>query len=200
MSDEISEFHLQIDRYVKGKLSPSELDHFEDYLMEHPEIIPDIEAARLIKDTVQPGGDEETAPAPRAWIQQPLSMAASILLIITGSLHFVGGDTESIEGAVVAEIQLSKMRNAATPTFALPESGAVLLTVDAGPSHAARYAVQVLDWNGIEAISAATAEANQGWIQLVTTPLAPGQYTLKAHPIDRSDIEGIELTFSISRD
>ena len=97
------ELHDVVARYVKNDLVDAEREAFEDYYFEHPEMLEEIEAERLLRASMKAHG-QQAEPVHRAGSRAPLfAVAASLLVgVMLGGLlpmPFDGGD------AGVAQVQ-----------------------------------------------------------------------------------------------
>ena len=81
---------------MRGSLTPTELDRFEDFLLQHPQLLADVEAAQALRSAelvaVLPDQADTSAAKPVSeglghWLRQPLSMAACLLLVVSLGLN-----------------------------------------------------------------------------------------------------------------
>jgi hypothetical protein len=100
--------HHIVDRYVQGRLISDELADFEIFMLEHPEIIDEIEYAKGMQNSIAAVEQDLTpnvAPKRRSFLISPYySAAASILLIVaTASSMFFYSRVVNLEQAITVD-------------------------------------------------------------------------------------------------
>ena len=157
----IDEKHV-IERYLQGKLAEDELSAFEIYMLDHPEIVDDVEYARGMQDALIGVKDELYANTPSPTLTQPPSgfwlgrqyaLAATVLFAITltisGLLYQrIGGLNDEIAElrrpvAVTDEIWLEPVRGGRERIVERSEGTALVLRVDVGAASADSYTAEL---------------------------------------------------------
>lgn len=192
-----------VDAYVRGSLPPTELDRFEDFLLQHPQLLADVEAAQALRsaeladvlpdqsDTARPGVAKPVPGGLGHWLRQPLSMAACLLLVVSLGLN-LRPSAESPTGMGIAdEIQLGALRGESTMQFThVP--GPRLITVDLGPEIEGQVDVEIA--GGVHSVSLQSVPTSLGLVMAVVTDLPPGDYVVN---VSRQDKVLVQSSFSV---
>lgn len=180
-----------IDMYLGKQLSAEELADFEIRMLEDPQLMEAVQQAELMRETFK----EQQAPAKshsnvsylpfRAWIKQPLSLAASVVLgvgvLLSGSEYLLLDDGGlSIENgyAVSSVINLSPTRSAQEE---LVLSGGVhLLQVDVGISLAdVSYLLSFTSEDNSQNYEFSVTPDSNGIVRLLTPATLAGSYIME---------------------
>jgi hypothetical protein len=187
------------ERYVAGQLSPEETTEFEEYLLENPEVIDQVEIARQLKlglRTLSEEGKlaEVIAPrtAPRRWLMAA-SIAALALMLGLSTWFLRTGPTllaASLEGLgesrpIAGEYMLGRIRGVSQQTIPLAaQPAAVALRFEAPQAGADSSFTAELKRGGN--VVASVNELRPGADGLITiyleaSRLEPGDYVVQVH-------------------
>ncbi|MEM6484308.1 MAG: hypothetical protein AAF662_04910 [Pseudomonadota bacterium] len=171
-------------RYARGELKGKELDGFEDYLMEHPELLEQIETESVLKNAI----DAEVVPLrSRPSIHrtaqskfQPFA-AAACLMIALGAVYFAATAQRDPSGAVISdELRFEPLRSGGTSSIPYIESGKglTLFSVDVGlrPGDVSQLIITGSD--GHEALRFSDLSVIDGYVQFTVGDLAADTYRL----------------------
>lgn len=177
-----------IDRYLNDKLSAGERTAFELMLLEDPQLFERVQLLEAFKRSL---ADESAALTSkrelfalpfRAWLQQPLSLAASVLVTGLGlqvlyATFTQGGAAQGVGVGTVFVLEATRGSGQLALTGAAP----YLFQIDAGPGAAgAEVAISLHEAGGAEvlAMDGLTVDAN-GWVRLVIRQPLAGAYTVE---------------------
>lgn len=148
--------HL-VDRYVQGKLSDTELEEFEIYMLEHPEIVDDIEFAKGMQSSMSSAGKElfagDRIAVSQSMLGSPYALAATVLLAL--SLSFSGYQYLKIEeleneiahsgspASIGHEYYLETVRGESDFTIEQQKRRAVIIRADVGVAEAESWSVEL---------------------------------------------------------
>lgn len=197
----------QIIRYLREQLSAQEKAQFEVRMLEEPELLERVQllealtlelrseaASALLADTA----DTSTRVLPfRAWIRQPLSLAASLLaaVAVVHSLYRGPAEAPQIFSAPVGTVVLLEGNRSDLPTE-VSGSGPYLMQIDAGlDAQAASFSVVIRNAGNQQVIVEETglgADAN-GWLRLLVQGLPAGEYAVA---VTAADAQGAPQTRS----
>ena len=179
------------ERYVAGQLSPEESAEFEEYILEHPEVIDQVELARHLKlglHTLSERGTLQniigSKPAQdRRWLAAA-GLAAMAFLI--GLSAWFRSSPELLLSAsvdsrpIAGEYILVRTRAAEEVTFAIPAEPAVLLVKLEAPrsTTATHYQVDLVRGTETAGRLDSIEAGPDGWLVVYVNPasLAPGEY------------------------
>lgn len=194
----IDEHHV-IDRYARGALSGSELEAFECYLLDHPEIIEDIEYAKAMHGAIERNAELLTGTGAGSVTDMPTgstgflfsrgyAMAATVLLAIAVPFGgFLLNESRQLRdqlqfleqpAGVGSEIILEQTRGDSAVTFSFPADGALLLRVDVGPEEVGAYKVSIKNDSGYVWHGSGLAVDAMRLVSVVVPSLSPGTYSL----------------------
>lgn len=198
---------LLIDRYLGGKLSPAEHAAFEIRLLDEPFLLEQVQIAEAMKAAMSREKSALLRPSRNSsglrmnplalfgtWLQQPLSMVATVLVAVLGwqVAHTRLAEAPAFESALNSEpaavahtasalaissvVQLESSRSVATQHV----SGAApyLFKLDAGlGNEAGSYAFSLKDADQHAVFSQSGLKADaEGWVQLVIADKLHGEY------------------------
>lgn len=198
--------HQLIARYVRGGLAGDDLATFEIYMLEHPEILDEIEFERGMQDALHRAGDKLVSNSPsmpvtvgrtRALATQPFAIAASLLAAVslTFSVYVytinsgLREEIASLSGPALltAEVWIEPVRGEREWLIENRQGSAVLLRVDVSGTPATSYAVTLRgDQNGVVWNQSGIMPDEEQSIGLLLNRLPPGRYQLSIH-VDGSD-------------
>lgn len=192
----IDEHHV-IDRYVRGALHEVELEAFECYILDHPEIIEDIEFAKAMQSAIARNPELLDVPpvkvgaravSPGFLFGRGYAMAATVLLAVAIPVTgYLVNDTRDLRSqlsyldrpsSVSSEIVFEQTRGESTTTISFPEEGSLLLRIDVGPEYYDVYSISITNESGYEWIGSRVAAGIAQTIGVVVPWLSPGVYTL----------------------
>jgi hypothetical protein len=141
----------------------------------------------LIEERAALGAKPELLASPfRAWLRQPLSLAASVLVVglglQLGYATLTARDAAPRSGAIGSLLLVEATRGAETP--ALSGEPPYLFQIDAGPNAAnTEFTLSLRDAGGSELmhVDELRADAN-GWARVVFDQPLAGAYTLTLAP------------------
>lgn len=122
-----------INRYNQNRLSDEELNRFEVYILEHPEIIPVIEKDRVIREAYQENksllqeatGEKDAFP----WVRG-MAMAACLVIAVVVVLNIERGEQNALRPPVILET----FRGAGDTAIQLSGEPVVQFQIDMGPA------------------------------------------------------------------
>lgn len=184
-----------IERYLGNKLGAAERAAFEIRLLEDPELLEQVQLAEAFRSAllqqksvlVSTNAGNNILPF-RAWLRQPLSLAASVLVAAFGMQMVFSGSGEApvpAGMAVGSMLLLEATRGATTPTFT--GQPPYLFQIDAGfGNDAAEFEVRLLDvTDGSSIFEQAGLRADtEGWVRLLYTASLTGQYEVELRWVD----------------
>jgi len=183
------EMQLVARRYARGELTGEELDRFEDYLMEHPELLDDIEAEGVLGQALQPNvvPMQPRTPASRgAPAGSPPWLAAACLLLALGVGYFTAGLQGPAPGAAIsAELRLEPVRGGGAreiPGIAMGY-GHTLVVLDVGVQDDDVDRLVVRRSNGDEVMRLSDLSVIDGYLQFAIADLDPGTYRVEVYPV-----------------
>jgi hypothetical protein len=196
-----------IDRYLNNKLNDGERAAFEIMLLEDEQLFARVQLldafrSSLIDEQAALGARHEPRALPlRAWLQQPLSLAACVLVLGLGVQ--VGYDTISANeaaqrgGGIGTVLLVEGTRGASR--LALSGAAPYLFQIDAGPDAAnSLVAVALRDSTGDELLRVENLRVDaNGWARVVFDQSLSGDYTLELVPAtDAATIRTFDITLS----
>ncbi|HTR00128.1 MAG TPA: hypothetical protein VMH83_09070 [Candidatus Acidoferrum sp.] len=190
-----------IDRYLNGKLTPSERTAFEVRLLDEPQLLEQVQIVDAMKSALT--GERENLPAGNAsgsgfrlvpfgvWIQQPLSLAACLMMVVFGlqlshSRSVGPADDKNADAKMAASavqslgvstlVQLEASRG--TESTRAIGNAPYLFKVDAGIGNDARSFVFTLhDAASNSVLTQPDLKAdNDGWVWVVVNGQLSGDY------------------------
>ncbi len=201
----------QIDRYLNNRLNADESSAFEVLMMEDSGLFERVQLLDAMKqgllsekDTVFETGvsTPNTEPAQRktavvlpfsAWLRQPMSLAASLLIAVLGIQTFNEGflAPRGQSGAmpIGSLVLIEGTRSGTAATFTGP--GPYLFQIDAGLGNQAEaFAVTVRDNDtNAQVVHEENLRAdNNGWVRLVLSDQLQGEYTLELSWLDAQGV------------
>ena len=211
----IREHHV-VERYLQGKLEGEELTAFEVYMLDHPEIVDDIEYARGMLEALVAAKEEliddsapQSRPAGRArfWLSREHALAATVLLgiavVFSGYLYREIGDlTEEVATLrnplpIADEVWLEPVRGARQRVIERRQGPALVLRIDVSATAATSYTATISDeqsdffWS-----QPRIAPDDQGSIRLLVAGLPDGEYRLS---VSADDDDGVSEPFAVYR-
>ncbi len=177
------EEHQFIERYVGGELSEAELNDFEVYMLDNPEVIDSIEAQRILQ--AARSGEELAAHTKqqkpkRSW--QPLAIAAVVMLGV--GVVFIQQQQPDVS-ALVATVPETLVFGAQRGVEELPAMHVShqgpplqLLKIDPGPFPGRLYDLRLAAKNGEVVVELNGLSAEAGYIEVVFNRLEVGEYEL----------------------
>lgn len=195
-----------IDRYLNSQLSDVERAAFEIMMIEDTQLFGRVQLLDAFKrsladESAALKGKRELLALPfRSWLQQPLSLAASVLVAGLG-LHVMYDAVttrESAQGSmgIGAAFVLEATRGANNPVLSgVPP---YLFQVDAGLASAgSKVAVSLRDNNGVELLRVAGLQVDaNGWARLVFDQPLAGAYTVEVVGLDASATKTFNVTLT----
>lgn len=185
--------HHLIDRYVQGRLSGADLDEFEIYMLEHPEIVDDIQYAKGMQDSISAAGEELFADSASnrktSVFGSPYAMAAMVLLTLSLSfsgyqylqiqeLKDVAAATEGL--TVISRVYyLEPVRGEADTTIELHEQAATIIHADVGVVEAESWIVELYNDDSGTVMRKEGLRTSGHIVSVVLGEIPVGQYTLR---------------------
>lgn len=206
---------LLIDRYLSGKLSPEQHAAFEIRLLDEPFLLEQVQIAESMKAalhdhkaallrTPYAGSGLQLNPLVfvSAWLRQPMSMAATLLVAVLGWQVTQTSDVEVVEGvpqpapahaassassaslAIASVVQLEGSRGIAAQRVA--GTAPYLFKLDAGLGNdATSFAFTLRDAQQHDVVSLPALKADaEGWVQLVIADKLSGNYVATLSWVD----------------
>ncbi len=195
-----------IDRYLNHKLSDVERAAFEIMMLEDSQLFSRVQLLDAFKrsladeSTTLTGKRELFALPFRSWLQQPLSLAASVLVI--GLTLQVGYDSFSLSGneqggvGIDTVFVLERMRG--TNQVVLSGAPPYLFQVDAGPNAAgAAVTVSLRAGDGMELLSVAELQVDaNGWARFIYDQPLSGSYTVELTGLNGVAAQAFDVTIT----
>lgn len=194
-----------IDRYLNNQLKEADLTAFELLMIEDEQLFARVQLLDAFKSSLH---DEQAAltvrhkamPLPfRAWLRQPMSLAASVLVLGLGLQmtyqSFATRGAEQSGGGIGAVFLLEATRGSATQA-SFSGTAPYLFQIDAGPNAAnLPVAVTVRDAGGAELLNVDNLQVDpNGWARVVFTENLAGAYTLELVPAaDRAAAQTFDI-------
>src|SRR5690606_22725952 len=181
----------EIDRYLNGQLSGQDAAAFEIRMMEDPALL---ERVQLLESLKQGLSDEQQALLKdnsskvlpfRAWLRQPLSLAASLLVAVLGLQSLYPDQDQAPVVLDVGSVLLVEGTRGASP-LNFVGSAPYLFQVDAGPAAAGtRFDLNLRDSTGTLLFAREGLPADDdGWVRLLFAGSLNGSYTLELASTD----------------
>lgn len=196
-----------IDRYLNNKLNDVERAAFEIMMLEDEQLFGRVQLLdafknSLIEESASLTVKRELMALPfGAWLRQPLSLAASVLVLglglQVGYERFAARETEPAASAIGSVFLLEATRGSNRPV--LSGTPPYLFQIDAGPNTAnAEVAVTLRDADGAELLNVDKLQVDaNGWARVVFSQPLAGAYTLEVMPAaDYSAIQTFDITVS----
>ncbi len=193
-----------IDRYLNDKLNDVERAAFEIMMLEDEQLFARVQLLDAFKRSLIEESEtlsvkrEFLALSFRSWLQQPLSLVASVL--VAGLGLQVGYDAitanDATQGSAIGAVFLVEATRGAN-RLALTGSAPYLFQIDAGPDAAnTAVAVALRDANGAEVLRVEDLKVDaNGWARVVFDGKLAGAYTLELVPADAA-IRSFDITVS----
>ena len=172
----------EIERYLQGRMTHAERAAFEVRFMEDAELFERVQLLDAFREGIQQEQAALTAASAvlpfRAWLRQPLSLAASVLVTALGVAAFYGQMEQHVPGVLPVQtlVMLETLRGGAAAN--ITGAGPYLLQIDAGPNaDAMNYTVTLRSDDGAVVLNAdgLNADAN-GWVRVMYTQALSGSY------------------------
>jgi hypothetical protein len=195
-----------IDRYLNNKLNDVERAAFEIMMLEDEQLFARVQLLDAFKRSLieESAGlsvkREFLALSFRSWLQQPLSLVASVLVaglgLQVGYDAITANEAAQRSGAIGAVLLVEATRG--TNRLALAGKAPYLFQIDAGPDAAnTAVAVALRDANGTELLRVEDLQVDaNGWARIVFDQKLAGAYTLELVPADVSAIRTFDITVS----
>lgn len=184
----------QIDRYLNGQLDAAAAVAFEIRLLEEPELLARVQLVEAMKAGLKQQAASLVAPTASAtkakiipftaWLRQPLSRAASVLvaaLVLHEFLHQLVPARGSAAGsmAVGTVVLLESSRGNVAATFTGPAP--YLLQLDVGFGNTAdNFTVTVRDSSNVAVTQLNGLDADaDGWVRLLVSEPLAGDYEVE---------------------
>lgn len=184
-----------IERWLGNKLGTAERAAFEIRLLEDPELLEQVQLAEALRVAlVQEGPTLASAISTsnvlpfRAWLRQPLSLAASVLVAALGVQLVYTGLSRAPEGSGIAVgslLLLEATRGAAPPAFS--GQAPYLFQIDSGfGNQAETFTVTVRDVTADTVVLAQDGlrADPDGWVRLLFVSAMSGEYVVDLHWTD----------------
>lgn len=196
--------HQLIARYVQGGLAGDELTTFEIYMLEHPEIVDDVEFERGMQDALsktkndlipRPSSKPTATHRMRGWPSRPLAIAASLALAISATFSAylfqmnsaLRGEISSLRNPTVlaGEVWIEPIRGEREWVIEIRQGAATLLHVDVSAIPAMSYAVTLRgEENNVFWTRSGIRPDEEKTIGILLTQLSAGRYQLSIHSDD----------------
>ena len=195
-----------IDRYLNRQMNDAETEAFEQRLFEDEQLFLRVQLLDAFKTSLTQQRAALDTPRPAlplafgAWLQQPLSRVAALLVVGLGvqlgyGLMTAGDARRAVGIDTTFVLESTRGANAMTLTGAPP----YLFQVDAGYEAAARHVSVVLrSAGGVELLRIATlpVDAN-GWARVLYDEPLSGHYALVlSNAVDGQTLREFELTIN----
>lgn len=196
---------MLIDRYLNRQMNDAEIDAFEQRMFEDEQLFMRVQLLDAFKTSLaqqHAALDRQTPALPRtfaAWMQQPLSRVAALLVVGLGLQSGYGlmtkADTRRAVGIdTTFVLEATRGANAITLTGAPP----YLFQVDAGLEAAASPVSAVLrnaDGEELLHIDTLPVDAN-GWARVLYGDPLSGRYSLELSNADGATLRDYALTIN----
>lgn len=143
------ERRLTVERYVLGRLSPAELEAFEGYFFDNPEILDEVAAAEALRDGL--ADHPAFVPSPR-WKSPLAQVAALVACVSLAAASFLYLDNQSLRGerllaaqTVQERVYLSATRSLGRQQPALAIGRNALLEISVGPLGFDSYTLRIVE-------------------------------------------------------
>ncbi len=202
----IDKHHL-IDLYAQGRLGSNQLDEFEIYMLEHPEIVDEIEIAKGMQaaigentDSLSPDTTSAFSPKgnKRLIFARGYAIAATALLgmsaVYSTMLSIQVEELQSTvadlrEPSLIAEeLWFEPVRGEHAPAVRQIAGEATVIHIDVSSADAAHYVVELSnDTSGYRWRQSQVQADDEQLIRLVLPSLPPGNYSLSVASDSGSD-------------
>jgi hypothetical protein len=185
-----------IERYLRGTLTPDELGQFELYMLEHPEVVDDIEYARGLGDALVAAKDDllTTAVArdrPGFFFGPRYAVAVTVVLALTSvsSVYLfqqnaaLTVEMNELGGPILvpAEVWLETMRGGEPPIVEKAAAEPLLLRVATDPRAPGPYEIQIRGTDsGFSWTQSRAVAGDDGSLRIVARDLPSGVYEVTA--------------------
>jgi hypothetical protein len=182
----------QIDRYLNRQMDAAEMADFEIRMLEEPVLIEQVQLIEALKQGLQeqqlnllpvPAQTAKILPF-AAWLRQPLSMAASVLLAVQVLQQFIPGSSPSTPTGIGTVLLLENSRGAVPTEF--HGSAPYLFQIDVGfGNQADSFNVTLRDDNNAQVLRMDGLQADaDGWVRLVVDQPLAGNYQMELAWLD----------------
>lgn len=191
--DYIEKFDV-IRRYHKNKLTDEELDSFEVYILENPDIINVIEKEKAIHEAFKEHEallkESEASSQSLPW-GKGLAMAACLFVAVFAVINFQGNQTDY---ALQPPVILETFRGAGSDAIEVSGLPVVQFQVDMGPvelleSQLFSAELSSASGNTVYQVSGLPVDGD-GWVYYILedqVDILSGQYEVKVYPDDNPD-------------
>lgn len=176
-----------IERYLGNKLGVAERAAFEIRMLEDSALLEQVQLTDAFQSALVQEKASLTSVAAtgnnvlpfRAWLRQPLSLAASVLVAAFGlQMVFSGAGPVPAGMAVGSVLLLEGTRGAAQLAFSGPAP--YLFQIDAGfGNEAASFAVTLRDANAVVFAQSGLRADTDGWVRLLYTSPLSGEHVVE---------------------
>lgn len=196
----IEDGHDIIDQYLSNQLSEDRRTEFEIQILENAELLKEVQlreamkrglksAEKQIQQASNSGEAREnniTRLSPAQWVQQPMSMAACLVMAV-GVLALLRGQESPLPTNSISDLSsfgssvvLETLRGSENRIVALGLAP-ILISIDVGPVEEGNFSVELIDDNDNNiAFSVANVRIDQqGWLRLVINRELVGNYTVR---------------------
>ena len=205
MPDTMEQQDGLIDRYLNNKLDASECNAFELMMLDDERLFARVQLLdafknSLIEERAALSATREQLALPfRAWLRQPLSLVASVLLAALGlqlGYNTVATRDAAPSSAAIGSLLLVEATRGAATT-ALSGEAPYLFQIDAGPNAAnTDVNVSLRDAGGAELLHMNDVHVDgNGWARVVFNQPLSGPYTLE---LTSSANTAADRTFTIT--
>lgn len=193
-----------IDRYLNNGLNDVERAAFEIMMLEDEQLFACVQMldafkSALVEESSAPGAQREfRVMSFRSWVQQPLSLVASVLVaglgLQVGYDALTLNDATQAGGGIGSLFVIEATRGAGE--VALSGTAPYLFQIDAGPDAAnTAVAVTLRDAGGIELLSVEDLQVDtNGWARVVVEQTLTGAYTLELVSADAPAVRSFDIS------
>lgn len=195
-----------IDRYLNNRLDEADKTAFEIAMLEDEQLFARVQLLDAFKEALV---DERAAlKVPReqsdmpfrSWLQQPMSLLASVLVLGLGlqvGIEALNSEAPAPSARAIGSVLLVESTRGAS-RIAFSGEPPYLFQIDAGPGAAnTTAAVTLRDADDAELlhVDALRVDSN-GWARVVVDQALAGNYTLELVPAANATIRSFEITVS----
>jgi hypothetical protein len=180
-----SDIQLFTRRYARGELKGEELDRFEDYLMEHPELLDEIEAEGVLRQAmtaeVVPLRPRSSARARSAPTFQPWAAAACLVVALGVGFYSAGLVQQTPGAAISAELRLEPVRSGGGALPSTLRGDHTLFILDVGLQAAQIDRVVISRSSGEELLQLDNPSVIDGYVQFTLGDLDADSYRVAVY-------------------
>ena len=202
----------KIERYLLNRLSDDERNAFEIQLLDDPALLEEVQQREaminalkenshtlLSSDKKNSGDDNVIRLSFSQWVQQPLSLAASVVVAVGAILLSQGNTQNTSPELAIADLSgfsssaILETRRGADDRISISGAAPILLSIDVGPAPEGLFSVSLVNDANDRVVSTANDLSidSQGWLRVRINRELTGAHSVRVTG------DNLEITYPV---